>query len=200
VSLPGVPAADEAGRDVLTEVLRKGARRVLAEAVDIEVQAWLDARAGLTDVYGRRLVVRNGQLPQREVLTGVGPVTVRQPRVRDKRPLPERERFSSAILPPYLRKAKSIEELIPWLYLKGVSTGDFSEALTSLLGENAPGLSATTVTRLKEVWRGEYEAWSRSTPRRRPRHSGPHSAPPYTVAAATALPIRRQNVRPSVNG
>jgi transposase-like protein len=161
VSLPAAPAADGGSRDVLTDLLRQGARRMLAEAVDTEVQAWLDARAQLTDVYGRRLVVRNGHLPQREVLTGVGPVAVRQPRVRDKRPPAEREKFTSAILPPYLRKARSVENLIPWLYLKGVSTGDFSEALTALLGENAPGLSATTVTRLKEVWRTEYEAWGR---------------------------------------
>ena len=161
VSLPAAPAADGGSRDVLTDILHDGARRMLAVAVDTEVQVWLDARAHLTDEHGRRLVVRNGHLPGREVLTGVGPVAVRQPRVRDKRPHQERERFTSAILPPYLRKAKSIEDLIPWLYLKGVSTGDFSEALTALLGENAPGLSATTVTRLKEVWRTEYETWGR---------------------------------------
>ena len=161
VSHPAVSAAALGGRDVLTEILRDGARRMLAEAVDTEVRAWLGERAHLTDEHGRRLVVLNGHLPRREILTGVGSVEVRQPRVRDKRPVGQREKFGSAILPPYLRKAGSVEELLPWLYLKGVSTGDFSEALAALLGKDAPGLSATTVTRLKEVWRTEYEAWGR---------------------------------------
>jgi transposase-like protein len=106
-------------------------------------------------------VVRNGHLPERTLSTGVGPVTVQQPRVHDRRPADARERFCSAILPPYLRKTKSIEELIPWLYLKGVSTGDFSEALAALLGPDAKGLSATTVTRLKGLWEQEYQDWSK---------------------------------------
>ena len=110
---------------------------------------------------GRRQVVRNGYLPERKITTGVGEVSVTQPRVRDHRTADEVEKFSSKILPPYLRKTKSIEELIPWLYLKGVSTGDFSEALASLLGENAKGLSAATVTRLKKVWEGEFEEWNK---------------------------------------
>jgi transposase-like protein len=110
---------------------------------------------------GRRQVVRNGHLPKRTITTGIGPIEVRQPRVHDRRPADEAEPFSSKILPPYLRKTKSVEELIPWLYLKGVSTGDFSEALTALLGPDAPGLSATTVTRLKQVWEDEQQAWSR---------------------------------------
>jgi transposase-like protein len=105
-------------------------------------------------------VVRNGSLPARTITTGVGPVEVKQPRVHDRRAPEEREKFTSAILPPYLRKTKSIEELIPWLYLKGVSTGDFSEALAALLGPDAPGLSASTVTRLKAVWETEHQAWS----------------------------------------
>jgi hypothetical protein len=145
-------------KDVLTEVFRQGAAQLLAQAVQAEVAAYLDARSDQRDEAGRRQVVCNGSLPQRTILTGVGPVEVKQPRVQDRRPADQRERFSSAILPPYLRKTKSIEELIPWLYLKGVSTGDFSEALAAILGPDAPGLSAATVTRLKAVWRQEYES------------------------------------------
>jgi putative transposase len=148
-------------KDLLTEVLRQGATQLLAQAIQAEVAAYLDARSDVRDEAGRRQVVRNGYLPQRAILTGVGPVEVKQPRVQDRRPPGQREKFSSAILPPYLRKAKSVEELIPWLYLKGVSTGDFSEALAALLGPQAKGLSAATVTRLKAVWAEEYEAWSK---------------------------------------
>jgi putative transposase len=148
-----------AEKDVLTEVLRQGATRLLAQAIQAEVAAYLDARAELRDGAGRQQVVRNGSLPQRTILTGIGPVEIKQPRVQDRRPADQREKFTSAILPPYLRKTKSIEELIPWLYLKGISTGDFSEALAAILGPQAKGLSATTVTRLKAVWQQEYEAW-----------------------------------------
>jgi transposase-like protein len=148
-------------KDVLTEVLRQGATRLLAQAIQAEVAAYLDARSDVRDETGRQQVVRNGYLPRRTILTGVGPVDVKQPRVQDRRPPEQREKFSSAILPPYLRKTKSIEELIPWLYLKGVSTGDFSEALAALLGPQAKGLSAATVTRLKAAWAEEYKAWSK---------------------------------------
>lgn len=134
---------------------------MLAQAIEAEVAAYLRERDHLTDEAGRRQVVRNGYLPAREVLTGLGPVEVHQPRVRDRRPVGERETFASAILPPYLRKARSVEELIPWLYLKGVSTGDFTDALQALLGPGAPGLSAATVTRLKADWEAEFEAFSR---------------------------------------
>ena len=140
--------------DVLTQIAREGARRYLAVMIQQEVDDWLAQRAHLRDEQGRRQVVRNGYLPEREITTGVGPVKVKQPRVRDRRPEGQAEPFSSKILPPYLRKTKSIEELIPWLYLKGVSTGDFGEALKALLGPDCPGLSATTVTRLKSVWEG----------------------------------------------
>src|SRR5262249_57082032 len=122
--------------------------------------AYLEARAHLKDDSGRHQVVRNGHLPERTIQTGIGPVEVRQPRVRDRRPAADREQFTSAILPPYLRKTKSLEDLIPWLYLKGVSTGDFTDALRALLGPDAPGLSATTVTRLKAAWEAEYDAWA----------------------------------------
>jgi transposase-like protein len=99
-------------------------------------------------------------LPQRTILTGVGAVEVKQPRVLDRRQAEQAEPFSSKILPPYLRKTKSLEELIPWLYLKGISTGDFSEALAALVGPEAKGLSASTITRLKEVWQAEFQEWS----------------------------------------
>lgn len=131
--------------DVLTEVLRAGAQRMLATAVEAEVADWIDRHAHMKDQNGRRQVVRNGHLPERTITTGLGQVAVRQPRVRDRRPAGEREKFTSKILPPYVRKTKSIEDLIPWLYLKGVSTGDFPEALAALLGADAAGLSATTV-------------------------------------------------------
>ena len=151
----------ESAQDVLTEVLRDGAQRMLAEAIEAEVAEWIEAHADLRDQQGRRRVIRNGYKPRRSILTGVGPVQVRQPRVRDERRVDESERFCSKILPPYLRKTKSVEELIPWLYLKGISTGDFSEALAAILGPDAPGLSATTVTRLKATWEDQYKDWSR---------------------------------------
>jgi transposase-like protein len=147
--------------DVLTDVLRQGATRLLAQAIQAEVAVYLDAHSHLRDEAGRQQVVRNGSLPQRTILTGIGPVEVKQPRVQDRRPPDQREKFCSAILPPYLRKTKSIEELIPWLYLKGISTGDFSEALAAILGPQAKGLSAPTITRLKAVWAEEYDAWSK---------------------------------------
>ncbi len=149
--------------DPLTAVLRKGARRLLADAVEAEVEAFIAEHAGLTDDEGRRRVVRHGHLPERSVQTGFGPVVVRRPRVRDRQPEAGggRIRFTSSILPPYLRRAKSVEELLPWLYLKGISTGAFEEALAALLGPAAPGLSASTITRLKASWTEEYERWSR---------------------------------------
>ena len=154
VPLPG-------SKDVLTDILRQGAQQLLAQAIEAEVQEWLEQRTECRDERGRQQVVRNGYMKERTLLTGVGEVKVDQPRVRDRRPSCDREKFSSAILPPYLRKTKSVEELIPWLYLKGISTGDFSEALQALLGPDAKGLSATTVTRLKGIWQDEYQAWSK---------------------------------------
>jgi putative transposase len=148
-------------RDVLTDILRDGAQRLLAQAVEAEVAEWIDSHADLKNADGHRQVVRNGHLPKRTITTGVGPIEVEQPRVLDRRTQSEAEPFSSKILPPYLRKTKSLEELIPWLYLKGVSTGDFNEALTALVGPNCPGLSASTITRLKEVWQGEFQEWNR---------------------------------------
>ena len=156
ISLPAVSA-----KDALTTILREGAQRMLAQAIDAEVSEWIDGHAHLTDERGHRQVVRNGYLPQRTIITGVGPLEVQQPRVLDRRSQAEAEPFSSKILPPYLRKTKSLEELIPWLYLKGVSTGDFGEALQALVGPRAEGLSASAVTRLKQGWEQEYDDWSR---------------------------------------
>jgi len=148
-------------KDALTDILRQGAQRMLAQAIEAEVAGWIDAHSQVRDEAGHRQVVRNGSMPARTIVTGLGDVAVKQPRVHDRRPAGEKEMFTSAILPRYLRKTKTIEELIPWLYLKGVSTGDFSEALAALVGPEAPGLSATTVTRLKSVWADEYQTWSK---------------------------------------
>jgi transposase-like protein len=154
------PNSDPADHDPLTEILRRGARDLLVQAVEAEVATWLSHRQHLLDEHGHRQVVRNGHAEPRTIVTGVGPLKVQMPRVHDRRPEDQRERFTSAILPPYLRKAKSIDELIPWLYLKGVSTGDFTDALQALLGVGCPGLSATTVTRLLAAWQQEQAEWS----------------------------------------
>ena len=136
---------------------------MLAAALEAEVSDFLDRHQHQRDEAGRRQVIRNGRLPEREVLTGAGPLPVSQPRVRDKRGKghPEAVSFYSAILPPYLRRSKSVDELIPWLYLRGVSTGDFQSALQALLGPEAPALSASVISRLMNDWQGEYEAWNR---------------------------------------
>jgi transposase-like protein len=141
--------------DQLTEVLRSGARALLAQAIEAEVAEFIGKHADLKTEQGHQRVVRHGHLPEREVMTGIGPVAVRQPRVRDREATasdPARIRFSPTILPPYMRRSKSIETLLPILYLKGVSTGDFSEALAALLGKDAAGLSASAIGRLKDGW------------------------------------------------
>lgn len=146
--------------DALTEILRRGARRLLSSAVESEVEEFLLRHQGLKDGVGRRLIVRNGYHEEREVQTGVGSIPVKVPRVRDLRKEGDDSiTFTSSLLPPYLRRTKSMEELIPWLYLKGISTGDFTEALASLVGKDAPGLSASTIARLKESWKDELSDW-----------------------------------------
>ena len=148
--------------DSLTEVLRNGACALLAQAVEAEVAALLSCHADKLTADGRQRLVRHGHLPEREIMTGIGPVAVRCPRLRDRvGEGSERIRFSSAILPPYARRSKSLDVLIPILYLKGVSTGDFEEALIALLGKDAPGLSASTIGRLKEAWSEEHARWSK---------------------------------------
>jgi len=148
--------------DSLTEILRNGARALLAQAVEAEVAGFLAKHADLKTEEGRQRLVRHGHLPEREIVTGIGPVAVRQPRVRDReacRGEGERIHFTPTILPPYARRSKSLDVLIPILYLKGVSTGDFEEVLAALVGKDAPGLSASTIGRLKEAWTEEHLRW-----------------------------------------
>jgi len=146
--------------DRLTDVLRDGARALLAQAVEAEVAGFLGEHADKRTDDGRQRLVRHGHLPERSIMTGIGAVEVCVPRVRDRLSgTDDRIRFSSAILPPYSRRSKSLEVLIPILYLKGISTGDFAEALSALLGPNAGGLSASTIVRLKEVWADEHARW-----------------------------------------
>ena len=147
---------------VIDDILRDGARRALQAAVEREVEEYIERNSHHLDESGHRLVVRNGHHPARKIQSGNGPIEVHQPRVNDKRidEQGNRIRFTSKILPPYLRKTKAIEELVPWLYLKGISTSDFPEAL-GCLGHDGSGLSPTTIVRLKEVWQGQYEDFSR---------------------------------------
>lgn len=147
-----------AGReDPLTEFLRSGARQLLQEAIEAEVRELLAAHSDRRLEDGRAGVVRNGHLPAREIQTGIGPVTVQVPKVRAKTGEPVT--FRSVLVPPYVRKTQSLEAALPWLYLKGVSTGEMSAALQVLVGPEAKGLSASTVSRLKRTWAQEYQAW-----------------------------------------
>jgi transposase-like protein len=148
--------------DPLTEVLREGARALLAQAVEAEVAAFLAGHADKHTEDGRQRLVRHGHRPERKIVTGLGPVCVRAPRVRDRRGAGEgRIRFTSAILPPYARRSKSVDVLIPILYLKGLSSGDFEDALSTLLGPDAGGLSASSIARLREAWSDEHARWSK---------------------------------------
>jgi transposase-like protein len=148
-------------RDVITELARLGAKKILAEALECEIAEHLAKYEAIRDEHGHKQVVRNGHCKERKIVTGVGEVEIAQPRVRDKREKEDREKFTSKILPPYLRKAKTVDEFIPILYLRGVSAGDMEPTLRALLGENAKGLSAQTVSRLKMQWKNEYETWSK---------------------------------------
>jgi putative transposase len=147
--------------DVLTGVLRKGARQLLSKALEVEVEAFIEEYRDIRLSDGRQRVVRNGYHRARGIQTGIGEVTVRAPRTEDRESGLEKIRLQSSILPPYLRRSKSLEALLPWLYLKGISTGGFSEALASLLGTEARGLSPATISRLKAVWSDEYDQWHR---------------------------------------
>jgi len=148
--------------DPISEILRQGARSLISQALEIELELYLNQYKDLRDQMGLQRIVRNGYLPERQIQTGIGPVSVKAPRIRDRHQnASKRIHFSSAILPPYLRKTRSMEQLLPWLYLKGVSTGDFSDALAALVGKDAPGLSAPTIGRLKTVWQQEYEQWQK---------------------------------------
>jgi putative transposase len=147
--------------DPLLAVLREGARQMLTHAIEAEVAAFLAVHADEVDEEGRRRLVRHGHAPKRVLQTGIGPIEVRRPRVRDRGADDEsnRIRFTSAVLPAYLRRARNVEELLPWLYLKGISTGQFEDALTVLLGPDAPGLSAATIRRLVSAWQEEHQRW-----------------------------------------
>jgi transposase-like protein len=143
--------------DPLTGLVRKGARDLISKAVEAELAELLSQYSDLK-VDGKQAVIRNGYLPEREIQTGIGPVEVRVPKVRDRSG--DGIKFNSKLIPPYLKRTKSVEEFLPWLYLKGVSTGDFGEALTVLLGDNAKGLSANTISRLKKDWEAEHKTWN----------------------------------------
>jgi putative transposase len=146
--------------DALSELLRAGAQQLIEQAVEAELQEYLSATGARRDAHGRRAVVRNGHLPERAVLTGIGSVSVRVPKVRDRGG--EGAVFHSKLVPPYVRRARSVEAALPWLYLHGVSTGDMSQALAALVGPEAAGLSASVVSRLKAKWKAEYETWRTS--------------------------------------
>jgi len=156
VRLDSREVAKEA-RSAIDEIARQGAQQMLQAALEAEVADFLAPYTNVVDTHGHRVVVGNGHLPQRKVVTGVGPVTIRQPRARDRS---GNEKFTSKILPPFLRRLPSVDALIPVLYLKGISTGDFSEALAAILGPNAAGLSSTNIVRLKAGWEKEFEVWS----------------------------------------
>lgn len=143
-------------RESLDELIREGARRMLVAALEAEVEDYISTHREERDEEGRALVVRNGHARERQLTTGAGVLAVQAPRVNDRR---EDQRFTSALLPPYMRKSPRLEEALPVLYLRGISTGDIGPALSVLLGGSASGLSATTVTRLKEAWKEEYRLW-----------------------------------------
>ena len=149
--------SDPALRDELSELVRQGAQRIIRHAVEAELKVFLEGHAAERDEEGRRAVVRNGYLPEREILTGIGTVPVRIPKTRDR--AGEGRRFRSELLPPYLKKTRRLEAVIPWLYRKGVSTNDFDEAMKALFGESVKGLSPATIVRLKQSWEAEYGAW-----------------------------------------
>lgn len=147
-----------ATRPLLDELVQEGARRMLSAALEAEVEAYLAANRQARDEAGRALVVRNGRARERAVATAAGMLPIQAPRVNDRR---DGEHFTSAIVPPYLRRSPRLDEALPVLYLRGLSTGDMAPALESLLGSTARGFSPTTITRLTEVWKDEYRAWAR---------------------------------------
>ncbi len=153
------PEALASFSDALSELVRQGARQIIAQAVEAELKEFLAQYQSLKDDQGRQAIVRNGYLPERTIMTGIGEVEIQVPKVRDRNG--SGIKFNSSLLPPYLKRSQSVEEVLPWLYLKGVSTGDFSEALASLLGAQAKGLSASTISRLKAQWIEEHQQWQK---------------------------------------
>ena len=148
----------ESAWSVLEQIARGGAQKMLKLALENEVEEYIQKHSEKVDMDGKRIVVKNGSMPKRDIVTGIGPLAITQPRVDDHR-LDSRERFSSSILPKYMRRIPSIDNLIPVLYLKGISTNDFGPALTAILGEEASGLSSTNIVRLKKVWEKDYDQW-----------------------------------------
>ena len=143
--------------DALTDMLKTGAQQLIHQAVQVELASFMEQYANQLTSDGKAAVVRNGYHPEREILTGIGSVPVKIPKVRSKEGNPVS--FHSALVPPYVRKAKSVEASLPWLYLKGISTGEMGEALKVLVGSDAKGLSASTISRLKQEWGEEYQQW-----------------------------------------
>lgn len=158
-NLISLPASEttESFSDALSDLICRGARQIIAQAIEAELQDFLAQYRDHRDERGRQVVVRNGYLPERTITTGVGEVEIQVPKVRDRSG--SGIKFTSQLLPPYLKRARSVEELLPWLYLKGVSSGDLSEALSSLLGTEAKGLSAATIGRVKAKWSAEHQTW-----------------------------------------
>ncbi|MGX1199361.1 transposase-like protein [Parvibaculum sp. MBR-TMA-1.3b-4.2] len=162
-SILAFPHPDEFD-DPLTSVLRQGARRLLAQAVEAEAEAFLAAMADERLADGRARLVRHGHGPERTIQTGIGAVPVKRAKLRDRAAEvsgEDRITFTSAILPKWARRTKSLDALLPVLYLRGISTGDFQEALAALLGKGAPNLSPSVIGRLKEEWQADYERWQR---------------------------------------
>jgi transposase-like protein len=153
VAMPGRDTV----RDELTELIQDGARKLIGEALEAEVSELLSSLGERRDRFGRAAVVRNGYQPVRDIQTGIGPVTVQVPKVRSRDGKPVS--FHSALVPPYVRKTARLEAALPWLYLKGISSGEMAPALEVLVGTEAKGLSASTVSRLKQQWREDYETW-----------------------------------------
>ncbi|GJM60722.1 IS256 family transposase [Persicobacter diffluens] len=156
-----IPPIAETTHDLLTETIRAGAKEIIRLAVEAELEEYLKQFRDLKTDDGKAAVVRNGHLPEREVQTGIGPVTVRVPKIRSKTGAPVS--FQSVLVPPYVRKSKSLEAAIPWLYLKGISTGEMNDALEALLGPGASGLSSSTISRLKTEWGKEYDVWRKAS-------------------------------------
>ena len=149
----------QAETDPLQALLKDGARKMLAAAIEVEVEGFIDQHRSLQTKDNKTAVVRNGYLPERTIQTGLGDIAVKVPKVRDRSG--SKIKFNSQLVPPYLKRAKAIEELLPWLYLRGISTGDFPEALQHLLGVDAAGLSANTISRLKSGWEDDYKTWTK---------------------------------------
>lgn len=162
---PDGPASIEELESDLLEIARSGARRLLQRALEAEIEAHVNAHAEVVEGDGHRRVVRNGHAPERTILTGVGPIEVSRPRVDERKALdvdPSHERFVSGVLPRFLRRTPTVEGVVAVLYLKGISTNDFDAALKAIYGEEVGSLSASTVSRLKEVWYEEYQVWRKS--------------------------------------